>query len=52
MLGFSDMAQRDRAWESFRNHPDWAALRSDPHYADTVSTITDVILSPTEYSRI
>ena len=52
MLGFDNMAHRDRAWESFRNHPDWAALRSDPQYANTVSTITDVILAPTENSRI
>jgi len=52
MLTFDDMAHRDRAWEVFKNHPDWAALSGDPQYADTVSTITDIILSPTAYSQM
>lgn len=52
MLSFDDMAHRDRAWETFKSHPDWIALKSDPQYADTVSTITDVIIAPTAYSQM
>ncbi len=52
MLTFDDMAHRDRAWETFKSHPDWIALKSDAQYADTVSTITDVILSPAAYSQM
>ena len=52
MLTFDDMDHRERAWDVFKNHPEWAALRSDPQYADTVSTITDLILSPTDSSQM
>lgn len=52
MLTFDDLAHRDRAWETFKSDPEWVALRDDPQYADTVSTITDLIFTPEPYSRI
>lgn len=52
MLVFEDMQARDEAWDQFRQDPDWEKLRVDPYYADTVSTISDVILRPTAYSQI
>ncbi len=52
MLAFSDMKERDAAWDVFRQAPAWERLSKDPQYADTVSNITDVILAPTPYSQI
>jgi len=52
MLAFKDMADRDKQWQVFRDHPDWQKLRQDPQYKDTVSNITDIILRPTSYSQV
>ena len=52
MLAFKDLADRDRRWQVFRDHPDWKKLSADPAYKDTVSNITDIILQPTGYSQI
>lgn len=52
MLAFEDMADRDKRWQVFRDHPDWRALSQDPQYRDTVSNITDIILRPTGYSQV
>ncbi len=52
MVVFPDWAARDKAWDTFRNDPDWKKLSSDPYYADTVSNITDLILRPTAYSQV
>lgn len=52
MLGFSDMAARDRAWSAFSKDPEWKALSGDPQYRDNVSAISDIILQPTAYSQL
>ncbi len=52
MLVFADNAAREKAWAAFREDPDWKKLSADPHYADTVSNITDMILRPTAYSQV
>ena len=52
MLAFDDLRARDAAWSAFGQDPDWKKLSADPYYADTVSTISDVILRPTAYSQI
>jgi hypothetical protein len=52
MLVFSDNSAREKAWDTFRNDPDWKKLSADSYYADTVSNITDLILRPTAYSQI
>lgn len=52
MLGFSDMAARDRAWSAFSKDPEWKTLSGDPQYRDNVSAISDIILQPTSYSQI
>ncbi len=52
MLAFEDMADRDKRWQVFRDHPDWRTLSQDPQYRDTVSNITDIILRPTSYSQV
>jgi len=52
MLGFTDMAARDRAWSAFSKDPEWKTLSGDPQYRDNVSAISDIILQPTTYSQI
>lgn len=52
MLVFENMDERDAAWARFIDHPDWEELSADPYYAETVSTISDIILRPTGYSQI
>jgi hypothetical protein len=52
MLVFDDMADRDAKWKVFSDDPQWKELRNNPEYKDTVSNITDIILSPTSYSQI
>ncbi len=52
MLSFADMQERDQAWATFIDDPEWIALRDDPQYANTVSNISDVILQPLPFSQI
>jgi hypothetical protein len=52
MLVFDNMEARDRNWSTFVEHPDWKSLSSDVQYADTVSNITDFILSPAPFSQV
>lgn len=52
MLAFSDMAERDKAWQTFRADPEWKALSGKTEYADTVSNIVDYILRPAPFSQI
>jgi hypothetical protein len=52
MLVFADGAARDRAWATFRDHPDWVRMRDDPRYADTVAGIDSTLLRPTDYSQL
>lgn len=52
MLVFENMAERDAAWARFSADPDWVTLRNDPRYSDTVSNITDIILSPAPFSQV
>lgn len=52
MLVHDSMEERDKNWSKFGNHPDWKTLSQDTQYADTVSNITDLILSPLSFSQI
>lgn len=52
MLGFASLAAMDAAWAAFLQDPEWARLRIDPRYADTVSRITNLILRPLPGSQI
>jgi hypothetical protein len=52
MLAFENMSERDKNWEVFRADPDWISLKADPQYKDAVSTITDIILKPTDFSLV
>ncbi|MHB8655980.1 MAG: NIPSNAP family protein [Terriglobia bacterium] len=54
MLGFSDLAERNKLWEAFGSAPEWKKLTGSPRFAfeAIVSNITNLILSPTPYSQI
>ena len=54
MLGFEDLADRNKKWQAFGSAPEWKKLSSLPRYnfEEIVSNITNVILSPTSYSQI
>lgn len=52
MLATEDAAANKAAWQRFGSNPDWVAMRSLPKYADTVSGITSIMLTPTSYSEI
>jgi hypothetical protein len=52
MVGFRDMADRDATWSKFGSSDEWKKLSSKPEYADTVSNIHKIFLTPTEYSIV
>ncbi|MCF7973171.1 MAG: NIPSNAP family protein [Phycisphaerae bacterium] len=52
MVGFDSVDAQTKAWDTFRAHPKWKAMSSDPYYADTVSNITNLILKPAKGSQI
>ena len=54
MLGFPDLTERARLWKAFGSAPEWKKLTASPRYnfEEIVSSITNVILSPTPYSQI
>jgi len=52
MLGFDDMATRDKNWNVFRKDPDWLKLKANTAYHNTVSNISDTMLRPASYSQI
>jgi len=52
MVGFRDMAERDANWKKFGSHEEWIAMRAKPEYADTVSNIHRIFLTPASYSQI
>ena len=52
MLVFDSMKARDENWKVFVDSPGWGKLSKDPQYKDTVSNITDIILSPASFSQI
>jgi len=54
MLGYDDLAARDRVWTAFAAAPAWKTLNSLPRYTaeGLVSNITNEILTPAPYSQI
>jgi hypothetical protein len=54
MLGYESLGERDKKWAAFGASPAWKSLSGQPRYAfeNIVSNITNLILTPTEYSQI
>ena len=43
---------RVKAWDTFRQHPDWQVLKEVPKYQGTVSGIDQFVLTPKPYSQM
>lgn len=52
LLCHDNLEERDNAWQRFSDHPDWNKLKEMERYKDTVSNVTDIILSPASYSQL
>ena len=54
MLGYDDMAARDKLWGAFGRDPEWQKLRATPGLSDAeiVSNISNTILRPLPFSMI
>ncbi len=54
MVGYDNMAAREKAWDAFRANPDWARVKSKPGWTDpeAVSNIHASFLRPTPFSQI
>jgi hypothetical protein len=54
MVGFADMAAREKGWATFGEDPEWVKLRATPGYAnaDIMTNISMQLLRPTDYSQI
>ena len=49
---YKDKATHDAAWDKFKVHPEWLAMRGLPEYANTANNNTNRLLSPMDYSQI
>jgi len=52
MLAFENMEEQAKAWKVFVASDGWNKLKDLPRYKDTVSSITDNILTPASFSQI
>ncbi|HEV2132692.1 MAG TPA: NIPSNAP family protein [Terracidiphilus sp.] len=54
MLSFSELKELDDLWDKFRDDPQWKKLTASKefNFEPIVSSVTNLILSPTEYSQI
>ncbi|MBC7926934.1 MAG: NIPSNAP family protein [Bryobacteraceae bacterium] len=54
MVGFEDLAARERIWSAFISSPDWQKLRAQPGLSDgeIVSNISNSLVRPTAFSAI
>lgn len=49
---YDNEAARRKAWQAFREHPDWKVLSKEPKYQGTVSRIHKYVLTPKPYSQM
>ena len=53
LLAFEDAGQRERAWESFRNDPEWQKVRAASEEDGLiVKNVRNQLLNPTPYSPL
>jgi hypothetical protein len=54
MLTFENLAEREKNWRAFGSDAEWKKLSTTPGYTDAeiITNISNVILSPAEYSQI
>jgi hypothetical protein len=52
MLWFKDMEERTANWARFSASDEWKTMRGKPEYADTVSKVKKIFLTPIDISQI
>jgi len=54
MVGYDDLAAREKAWTAFAGHPEWKKLLAQPGVSDAeiVSNISNFIVRPMPFSGI
>jgi hypothetical protein len=52
MLWFNDMEERTANWDKFTSSDEWKTMSSKPEYADTVSKVKKIFLTPIDISQI
>lgn len=52
MLWFKDMDERTANWAKFSASDEWKIMRDKPEYADTVSKVKKIFLTPLDISQI
>ena len=54
MVGFDDLAHREKAWSAFVGHPEWKKMLAQPGVSDAeiVSNISNAIVRPLAWSAI
>lgn len=52
MITFPSADAQKAAWDKFRKSPEWAKMKSDPRYKETVSHITNLELKALSYSQV
>ena len=54
MLGYDDLAHREKVWAAFVSSPEWKKMSSQPGVSDPeiVSNITNSIVRPLGFSTI
>lgn len=52
MLAFASEQEQKKAWETFRNDPEWKRLSKADEYKDAVSNVTNLVLRPAAGSQI
>lgn len=53
IVAFEDGAHRERAWDAFRNDPEWQKVRADSEVDGPLTArVFNTLLSPTDYSPL
>ncbi len=52
MLWFDDMDEREKNWAKFISSDGWNTMKNKPEYANTVSKVKRIFLTPLDYSQI
>jgi hypothetical protein len=52
MLWFRDMEEREANWDKFRVSDEWNTMRVKEEYADSVSKVRKIFLTPMDFSQI
>ena len=54
MVGYDDLAAREKTWSTFVSHPEWKKMLAQPGVSDAeiVSSISNSLVRPMSFSAI